>query len=119
MNDGVIKKVIFNLIGLIMSILPVTIATLSYFPLWRNAGGGAMVSGFAVLLLVLCSMPLFRLIRRVLESPSAEKIWLISFVIFFMLSRIADQMKIISLVGLISNIVASFFFKLGGKRDEA
>ena len=119
MNDGVIKRVIFNLIGLIISILPVTITTLSYFPFWRNAGGGAVVSGFTVLLLVLCSAPLFRLIKRILSSPSAEKIWLITFIVFFALSKIAEQMTVISLVGLISNLISSIFFKLGGKTDEA
>ena len=119
MTDGVIKRAIFNLLGLIISILPVTIATLSYFPFWRGAGGGAVVSGFAVLLLILCACPLFRLVKRFLSSPSAERLWIIIFIIFFALSKIADQMTVISLVGAISNLVASVFFKLGGKKDEA
>lgn len=119
MNDGAIKRAIFNLLGLIISILPVTIVTLSYFPFWKGAGGGAVVSGFAVLLLVLCASPLFRLIKRFLSSPSAERIWLVIFIIFFALSKIADQMTVISLVGLISNLISSIFFKLGGKNNEA
>ena len=119
MNDGAIKRAIFNLLGLIISTIPVMIVTLSYFPFWRGEGGSAVVSGFAVLLLVLCATPLFRLIKRFLSSPSAEKLWLVIFIIFFALSEIADEMTVISLVGLISNLISSIFFKLGGRNNEA
>ncbi len=118
MNDGVIKRTVFNLLGLVISIAPVTIATLSYFPLWRGEGGSAVISGFAALLLVVCASPLLRFIGKVLSSPSAHTIWLILFVIFLTLSKIAEDMTVISLIGFISNLISSIFFKLGGKKGD-
>ena len=119
MSDGVIKRAIFNLIGIIISVLPVTVATLSYFPIWREYGTGAVVSGFAALLLVVCASPIFRFIGARLSSPSAHTVWFILFIIFFILSKIAREMTVISLVGFISNLISVIFFKLGGRRNES
>ena len=46
--------------------------------------------------------------------------WLIAFILFLSLSRIADEMTVISFVGLISNLIGSLIFKLArryGKED--
>ena len=39
--------------------------------------------------------------------------WLVSFLIFFCLSRIADEMTVISFVGFVGNLIGALFFHLG------
>ena len=61
--------------------------------------------------MLLCAVPLFKLVRRALSSPSAQMAWFAVFVIFFMLSRIADEMTVISFVGFVGNLVGAILFK--------
>ncbi len=116
MNDGTIRRSLMRLIGILLSVIPPAAATLLYFPLWRDEGALSVVSGFTVLLLTLAAVPLFRYIRERFKTPSAHVMWLILFLIFFALSKIADEMTVISFVGFVSNFAASFFFRRG--RDE-
>ena len=111
------------LLGVLLSIGSPLIATLSFFPLWVAKGGEVMVSGFTLLLLLLCALPIYRLIKKGISSPSGITLWLILFLLFFALSRIAEQMTVISLVGLIGNLCGGALFKLRerlseGDRDE-
>lgn len=112
------RRVGYTLLGLLFSILPPLLATLSYFPLFRSAGREALLSGAALLLLPLCALPLFRLIVRRLASPSVWQIWLLSFLLFFLLSRIARQMTVVSFFGFLGNLVGSFFFRKGASANE-
>ncbi len=106
------KKILFFLIGFALSVIPVTLATLSYFPLWLERGEGAAVSGFTLLLLLICVSPLWKMLKRIFSSPAVWSIWLIIFILFFTLSKIADEMTVISFIGFISNALAAIFFKL-------
>ena len=99
-------------IAVLLSILPAAIATLSYFPIWRAKGGAAILSGFTVLLLLLCTAPLIKLIKKILASPSILFVWLAVFLLFFLLREIADEMTVISFVGFISNATAAVLFKI-------
>ncbi len=81
-------------------------------------GGEAVISGATVLLLAIAFVPVFNLIKKALKSPSAYTLWLISFILFFLLSRIANEMTVISFVGLVGNIVGAIFLKLGGKANR-
>lgn len=105
------RQLICNLAGLAFSILPVCAAVLSYFPVWVARGGEAVVSGFTVLLLCLGFLPLLRAAKHYLASPSAHVMWFISFILFFLLSRVADELTVISFVGFLSNLVGAMFFK--------
>lgn len=111
MTDAPIKRALLRLLALLISTVPVAVAVISYFPLWRGEGAASVISGFSALLLALCALPLFRYVRDRLRSPSAHVMWLIIFLIFFTLSRIADEMSVISLVGFVSNLIASFIFR--------
>ena len=104
-------QLILRLFALILSTVPVAACVLLYFPLWKDMGGGALLSGFTLLLLLISAVPLFNYVRTTLKTPAAHTMWFISFLLFFSLSRIADQMCVISLVGFISNLIASFLFK--------
>ena len=113
-----VKRSIFFIIGIILSVVPPAAATLLYFPLWQQKGATAVVSGFAVLLLLISALPLWRLIKRILTSPSVWSIWLILFIIFALLCAIADEMKVICFVGFVSNAIGAVFFKLASRTKK-
>ena len=106
--------------GLLLSVLPPVAATLCYFPLWRTQGDGKILSGTAILLLTLAAVPLFRVLKRWLASPSAPLLWGIGFLLFLMLSRIAEEMTVISFFGWMGNLAGALFFRLArcGEKPE-
>ena len=97
--------------ALALSTLPAIFTTLAYFPLWRERGTGAFLSGFTLVLLLVAIAPIFKLVRRMLASPSILFVWLFLFLTFFLLKSIADEMTVIAFVGLISNTAAALLFK--------
>ncbi len=109
------KSIILFIFGLAVSIIPASAATLSYFPLWKERGNGALLSGFTLLLLLISSVPLWKFLKRILKSPSAWMLWLLIFIIFYFLSKISNEVTIISFVGFISNICGCLLFKLSKK----
>jgi Co/Zn/Cd efflux system component len=44
-------------------------------------------------------------------------LWFISFLLFFSLSKIAEEMTVISFIGFTSNLIGAFFFKLGDRAN--
>ena len=108
------KNVLLYVLGLFLCTGPVLMAIFSYFPLWREAGGGRVVSGGALLLAVLAWTPLFRFIKRVIASPAAYMMWLFVFILFFALSKIAHEMTVIAFVGFVGNALGALCFKLSG-----
>lgn len=101
-----------HILGFLLCILPPAVCTLTYFPLWREVGYESCIAGGAALLLVICAIPLFKLIRRGLASFSSYMVWLILFLLFFALSKIADQMTVISFVGFVGNLLGAVCFWL-------
>ena len=118
MESSNLKRIIFNAAGLTVSILPVMICAISFFPVWVKKGGAHVVSGFAVLICILALSPLFKFVKEALKSPASYILWLASFLMFFLLSKIADEMTVISFVGFISNLIGALFFKQAEKYKE-
>ena len=118
MRKKTTRGYVFWWLGLIFSILPPLLATLLYFPVWSLRGGAASLSGIVFLLLLLSFLPLFNVLKERLRSPSTYAIWLILFVTFFLLSRIADEVAVISFFGFIGNLIGSVFFRLSAKRTR-
>ena len=117
MKDG--TRYLLYAIALILSVGAPAGATLYCFPIWQAEGGGAMLSGLALFLLIICAVPLVKLIRQVLASPSAPIVWLLIFLFFFLFKRIAAEITFISLVGAISNFIGAILFKIAKiKRAE-
>ena len=116
------KRLIFNALGLIFSTLPPFFAVLSYFPIWRERGAETILSGLSLCLIMISAIPLFRAVKRALYSPSAPLIWLLVFIVFFALSKIAADVTVISFLGFVSNLVGAFFYAIakrsGVKEDE-
>ena len=110
-----------KLLATALCVLPVGAAILCYFPLWIADGGEGILPGFTALLLAAAALPLWRLIRRALASAASYTLWLIAFLFFLCLSRIADEMTVISFVGFIGNAAGAILFKIAdrfGKTTE-
>ena len=111
------KRILLRALGLALCVVPVATSVLLYFPLWCSKGGGAVLSGFCVLLLILSFTPLIKHARDIFKSPSGYMLWLVLFVIFLLLSKIADEMTVISFVGFIGNSMGALAFKLSEKYE--
>ena len=107
-----LKGIILSFFALLFSVIPPLIATITYFPVWAEKSGTHVISGFALLLTLICISPIFRLIRRMFSSPSVTTIWLILFILFFVLSKIAEEMIVISFVGFIGNLIGMVLFRI-------
>ena len=118
MNEITPRGALYLSLGLLFSIAPPLSAILLYFPIWSGRGGGAVLSGFTLLLILLAFIPLFKTAKAALKSPSAYSMWFIVFVLFFMLSKIADEMTVISFVGFLGNLIGSFFFKAARRLEK-
>ena len=100
-----------HILGFILCIVPPAACTLSYFPIWVSDGERCLSGGVA-LLLILSLAPLMKLISRKLRGASSWFIWLLIFLLFFSLSRIAEEMTVISFVGLIGNLSGGLLMRL-------
>ena len=114
-QNNAIKRSVLRVIALTVCIFPPAIATISYFPVWVVREDTSVLSGMALLVLTIVLIPLMKYIKGKMESPSAPVIWMISFLLFFLLSKIATEMTIISLIGFISNLIGTLIFKLADK----
>lgn len=118
MNDMRRSRLLLSLLGLISCTVPVTLSILFYFPLWIEAGGAETVSGAVLLLLVMAFVPIVKAVKKFLRSPSAYMMWLIAFLLFFALARIAEQMTVISFVGFVGNFVGAMLFRAAKPRER-
>lgn len=109
---------ILRFVGLAFCILPPALATIFYFPIWREAGGGRIIAGGGVLLAVIFALPLFKWLNRILHRATPYVFWGVLFIIFFALSRIAHEMAVISLMGALGNIIGAIIFMVERKRGH-
>ena len=93
-------------------------ASAAYFPIWVERSAEATVSGMFVFLGLISAIPLFRIIKERLKSPSAWMIWLFTFIVFSCLETIVTEIKMIALVGLASNIIGALIYKRGKRISE-
>ncbi len=118
-TNSVTRTIVLRSIGMALSVLPVLACILLYFPVWVAKGGEYVLSGFALLLVAAALLPLYRHIKNLLRSPSACTLWLVAFIAFLALSRIAEEMTVISFVGLVGNLAGAIFFRMArGTEDE-
>lgn len=110
--NNLVRRILLISGGIILSVVPVAVSILLYFPLWLERGDGSVISGFAVLLLALAAIPLFKLARRALSSPSAWMMWLFMLFTFLAMSKIADEMIVISLLGCVGGALGAILFNL-------
>ena len=106
------KRLLFNTLGVCTSVIPVAVTIFSYFPLWIEREDASILSGISLLLIGAALVPLFAYFRQALRSASAPVMWFILFVIFFLLSKIAHEVTVISFVGFITNLIGTLLFNL-------
>ena len=109
------REIFLKAIGLLFCITPPALAIFLYFPDWISRGDGSAVSGIGLILILMTLSPLFKVAAERLKSPSSYTMWFISFILFFMLSKIADEMTVISFLGFIGNLVGAFFWRAAGR----
>lgn len=117
-NKSKFVNIVLHIIGFSLCVLPPAICTLLYFPLWRKAGGEVALSGLCLFLVVISALPLYRGIKRLLRSPASYTVWLCLFVLFFSLSKIADEVTVISFVGFIGNLLGAVCFGIARRRTR-
>ena len=71
-----------------------------------------------MVLVMLCIVPLFRVIKEHLKTPSAPVLWAIVCLFSIMFRSIIDQVIVIAFVGTISSIAGFFVFKARDKIKE-
>lgn len=113
------KRIICHILGLLFCIVPPTVATLQYFPIWSARGGEAMVSGLTLVLLFICALPLKRHISAYMKSPSAWVLWLCIYLVLSLLSTVIEDVISISLVAFPSNFIGSLFFKAAKRENRS
>ncbi|MBR2342727.1 MAG: hypothetical protein IKA64_00565 [Clostridia bacterium] len=113
------KSLALRALGMLLCTLPPALATVSFFPLWMSRGSESVLSGFTVLLLAICALPLWRALKRLLSSPSIHTVWLIFFLCFLLLSKIADEMTVIGFVGFISSSLGAICFHFARRGEDS
>jgi hypothetical protein len=114
-------NIILLILGFTLCVVPPAVCALSYFPLWKASGYASCIAGGGALLLTVCFAPIYKFVSRVMKSYSSYVMWLILFLVFFALSKIADQMTVISLVGFVSNLLGEVCLRIarrGNVTDE-
>ncbi len=114
-NNRLFGKGALHFLGVLFCIVPPIICTLSYFPLWRAAGGDHIISGGVALLLLLAAIPFYKYLKKLFESCASYILWLIIFLFCFLLSGVIREVTVIAFVGFISNLLGALVMKISEK----
>lgn len=113
------RQLLFNALGLFFSVIPPAVSIFSYFPIWVAREDASVVSGLSLVLILAALIPCFKYVKEALRTASAPFMWLVIFITFMLLSKIAHEITVISFVGFVGNTIGAIFFKLARtKRDE-
>ena len=112
------SRIILRALAIIISVVPPAIATLSYFPLWKDEGALPLLSGICLALMLASAAPVLKLLREHLATPSVPLIWLTVFIAFAALGRIANEVAAIALVGTVSNAVGAILFRAAAAGEK-
>lgn len=105
-------------LGALLCIAPPAVATLCFFPLWVEKSSSATVSGLSLILILISIIPLLRIIKEYISSPSATLVWIIVGVFCLAFKSIVEQILVISFVGALSSIAGTIVFKARDKGAE-
>ena len=108
-------KRVLHVCGLCLCILPPALATLEQFPIWFSSGRTAL-SAIAVLLLLLSAVPLIRLVRTHLRSPSAWMLWLVLWAALAAFRPILAAIESIALIAFPTSLLGALCFRLSRRQ---
>ena len=101
------------ILAMLVCTIPPALATLSYFPLWREATGGARTAlGTLLLLSLAVLLPLWRFIAPRLRQPAPMIMWAILFTVFYLIKDIVANLTVIAFWGMVSSALATALFAL-------
>ncbi len=111
------KILLYNILGYILCIVPAAICTVWYFPLWMQ-DRNSCISLLSVVVLLICAIPLWRMIRECFKTPSAWKIWLVMLLVFSAVEHIIVGLRVIACVAFPSSALGGVFFLLAKRAKE-
>ena len=115
-NNSGFANFLLHIAGILLCIVPPAVCTLLYFPFWKSVSYTHCIAGGGALILVLCLLPLYKLIIKATKSASSYLLWLVMFLLFVALSKIGEQMTVISFVGFVGNLLGAICFRLAGRK---
>ena len=117
-NNRKFVRFILHFIGLLTCIVPPIVCTLSYFPLWREAGAEYLISGGTALLIILSLIPFYKYVKKLLESCASYVIWLIIFLFCFLMSKVIGEVTVIAFTGFVGNLIGAALMKISKRVKE-
>ena len=112
-------KTFWRILGLFLCVLPPTLATLEHCPLWLGRGESAL-SLLALCLLALAAIPLFRIFRAHLRSPSAWLVWFLLWLFLTVSAPIFTAVRTIALISFPTSLAGALCFRLAkGDKESA
>lgn len=111
-------KMLFRTLGVILSVVPPALSTLEFFPLWLGDGKSAL-SALSLLLLALAALPLFRIVKRHLRTPSPWMLWLLLWAALSVLLPIAAAIRTIALISFPTGFLGALCFRLARGREKS
>ena len=106
-----------RLLGMGLCVLPPAVATLEFFPLWITRED-CRLSAIAVVLLLLSALPLLRMLRARLRSPSAWLVWLILWVALSLFEPIVASLRTIALISFPTGLLGALCFRLAKRKES-
>ena len=88
-------------------------AAATQFPVWVHESAEATMSGMFLVIVLLSSIPIFRLMRDRLKSPFMPFLWIAVTVVLLALRAIIDDLILIGGIASISNTVGWALYKGG------
>lgn len=114
------KKLILRILGLVLCVLPPALTALEYFPLWLRDGEKTL-SAFALLLLLLAAIPLWRHVKRLLSSPSIWSVWLLLWLFFSLFATLIEGLRAVAFMGFAGGLPGAVCLRLakgGGNKND-
>ena len=109
------QGVILYYVGIAVSVIAPLITALTQFPVWTEKVPKTQLGGMFIFTALLSCIPLLKHIKMQLKAPSAVTVWAIIFLICLSMNKIIEQLNIIALVGLISNVIGAILCSVGNK----
>ena len=106
------KANILHVVGLALCIIPPLVTVLLCFPLWVERSSASTISGTALVLLILCCIPFYKSVLAYIRSAATPVLWLLVFAFCYAFNSIADELTLISFVGMISNLAGAVLYKI-------
>lgn len=109
------KAKILKFVAVAIDIIAPVIAAATQFPIWIHKGKGATLSGLFIVVAIICIIPAFRALVKHINTPGMPIVWTVLFAVLFALSRIIEQMLIVCIVGIISNLIGAGIYLYGDR----